>query len=89
MPGTGAQAARQQPPGVALNRQTGQGAAPALSRTGTNPGYETLIQPDGRVIFAGDHTTHVVAWQEGACLSALRAVQLLTDQVKAAPNPSA
>ena len=82
--GEGKAAKSQQSPGVALNRQTGQGAAPAAARTGTNPGYETLIQPDGRIIFAGDHTTHVVAWQEGACLSALRAVQLVSDQVKAA-----
>lgn len=76
--------ARQQAPGVVLNKQTGQGAAPAASRTGTNPGYETLIEPDGRIIFAGDHVSHIVAWQEGACLSALRAVQLLSDRVKTA-----
>ena len=76
--------ANQQSPGVALNRQTGQGAAPDAARTGTNPGYEALLQPDGRIIFAGDHTSHVVAWQEGAALSALRAVQMVSDQVKAA-----
>ena len=81
---TGAQRSGQQAPGVALNRQTGQGSSPATSRTGTNPSYEALIQPDGRVIFAGDHTTHLVAWQEGAALSALRAVQIISDQVKAA-----
>ncbi len=77
-------AAAQQAPGVVLNKQTGQGAAPAAARTGTNAGYETLIEPDGRIIFAGDHVSHIVAWQEGACLSALRAVQLLSDRVKAA-----
>ncbi len=82
--GATAQSAPQQAPGVAVNPQTGQGAAPALARTGTNPSYEALIQPDGRIVFAGDHTTHVVAWQEGACLSALRAVQLVSDRVKAA-----
>ena len=82
--GNGAEAAKQQAPGVAMNRQTGQGASPATARTGTNPNYEILIQPDERIIFAGDHTTHVVAWQEGACLSALRAVQLISDRVKAA-----
>ncbi len=82
--GNGKAAMSQQAPGVALNRQTGQGAAPEAARTGSNQGYETLIQPDGRVIFAGDHTTHIVAWQEGACLSALRAVQLVSDRVKAA-----
>ena len=91
-PGAGAQTTKQQAPGVAMNRQTGQGAAPATSRTATNPAYEALIQPDGRIIFAGDHTTHVVAWQEGAALSALRAVQLISEQVKAAKlatSPSA
>lgn len=82
--GGGKQAAKQQAPGVALNRQTGQGVAPAASRTATNAAYEALIKPDDRIIFAGDHTTHVVAWQEGAALSALRAVQLISDQVKAA-----
>ncbi len=82
--GNGKEAAKQQAPGVALNRQTGQGAAPAASRTGTNQNYEILIQPDERILFAGDHTTHVVAWQEGAALSALRAVQLISDRVKAA-----
>ena len=84
VPGTGAQAAQQQAPGVAMNQQTGQGAAPASARTGSNPGYEQLLQPDARILFAGDHTTHVVAWQEGAALSALRAVQWVSDQVKAA-----
>ena len=69
---------------MALSHQTGQGLAPAFSRTQTNPSYEQLIKPDGRILFAGDHTTHVVAWQEGAALSALRAVQMLSDQVKAA-----
>ena len=71
-------------PGVSLAPQTGAGRNPAAARTGTNPGYQTLIQPDGRVIFAGDHVSHIVAWQEGAAVSALRAVQQVADQVKAA-----
>jgi monoamine oxidase len=50
----------------------------------TNPGYETLIEPDGPIIFAGDHVSHIVAWQEGAALSALRAVDQVNDKVKAA-----
>lgn len=77
-------AATQQAPGVALTPQTGQGRAPALARTQTNAAYETLIQPDERVVFAGDHTSHIVGWQEGAALSGLRAVQLISDQVKGA-----
>jgi monoamine oxidase len=41
-------------------------------------GYERIIQPDGRIFFAGDHTSHLVGWQEGAALSAHRAVSLLS-----------
>ncbi len=73
-----------QAPGMEPSRQTGQARSATAARTETNAGYETLIQPDGRIIFAGDHVSHVVAWQEGAALSALRAVQLLSDQVKSA-----
>lgn len=49
-----------------------------------NPSYETLIQPDGPFYFAGDHVSHINAWQEGAALSALRAVQLIGARVQAA-----
>ena len=70
-------------PGVSLTRQTGQSKSPSAARTQTNPGYETLIEPDGPIIFAGDHVSHIVAWQEGAALSALRAVQQVGDRVKA------
>jgi monoamine oxidase len=45
-------------------------------------GYETLIQPDGPFYFIGDHTSHVLGWQEGAALSSLRAIQLLSDRLK-------
>ena len=46
--------------------------------------YHTLIQPDGPFYFMGDHTTHILGWQEGAALSALRAVQLLSDRIRTA-----
>jgi len=49
-----------------------------------SPGYETLIQPDGPFYFAGDHVSHINAWQEGAALSALRAVQMIGARVQAA-----
>jgi monoamine oxidase len=67
-----------------LARQTGEAQHPAAARTQTNPGYETLIEPDGPIIFAGDHVSHIVAWQEGAALSALRAVGQVNEKVKAA-----
>jgi monoamine oxidase len=44
--------------------------------------YAELLQPDGRVYFAGDHTSHLVGWQEGAALSAHRAINLIGERVK-------
>jgi monoamine oxidase len=46
-------------------------------------GYKTLIEPDGPVYFVGDHVSHITGWQEGAALSALRAVQMISDRVHA------
>jgi monoamine oxidase len=43
--------------------------------------YARITQPDRRVYFAGDHTSHLVGWQEGAALSAHRAVQMIGTQV--------
>jgi monoamine oxidase len=40
-------------------------------------GYERAIQPDGPIYLCGEHLSHVVGWQEGAALSAHRAVSLL------------
>ncbi len=70
-------------PAISTTRQTGANRHPAASKTQTNPGYETLIQPDGPIYFAGDHVSHIVGWQEGAALSSIRAVQMISDQVKA------
>jgi monoamine oxidase len=44
-------------------------------------GYEVWIQPQGRLFMAGDHTSHIVGWQEGAALSAHRAVNLIGARV--------
>jgi monoamine oxidase len=38
------------------------------------PGYARLTEPDGPIYMAGDHVTHLVGWQEGAALSAHRAI---------------
>jgi len=56
----------------------------ALNEVPLGSGYETLIAPDGPIYFVGDHVSHVLGWQEGAALSALRAVQMVSDRVKAA-----
>ena len=47
-------------------------------------GYQTLLEPDGPIYFAGDHVSHIVGWQEGAAISSLRAVQQIAERVKAA-----
>ncbi|MGB3632038.1 MAG: FAD-dependent oxidoreductase, partial [Terracidiphilus sp.] len=43
--------------------------------------YDTITSPDGAIYFAGDHTSHVVGWQEGAALSGRRAVQMISDRI--------
>jgi len=47
-------------------------------------GYDVVIQPDGPIYFAGDTISHVVGWQEGAALSARRAVSMISEKVKMA-----
>jgi len=42
---------------LCLTRQTGQAQSASAARTQTNPGYETLIEPDGPILFAGDHVS--------------------------------
>jgi monoamine oxidase len=49
-----------------------------------NPAYEQLIAPDGPLYIIGDHAAHVGTWQEGAALSAHRAVKLLNARIEAA-----
>ena len=51
---------------------------------GKGNGYDTLLKPDGPIFFAGDHTSHVVGWQEGAASSGRRVTQMLSETVKSA-----
>jgi monoamine oxidase len=46
-----------------------------FGRGGTS--VDRLLEPDGRIYFAGDHTSHLVGWQEGAALSAYRTINQL------------
>ena len=66
-----------QPPGTATARRRRR---PPVA----DPGYQTLLQPDGPIYFAGDHVSHIVAWQEGAAISGLHAVNLISERVKSA-----
>jgi len=49
----------------------------ARYRTDHDPEYAVLSEPDGPFYFAGEHLSHVGAWQEGAMLAARRAINML------------
>jgi monoamine oxidase len=53
------------------------------------PSIERMLEPDGRVYFAGDHTSHLVGWQEGAALSAYRTVNQIGVLVEAKGSTTA
>jgi monoamine oxidase len=61
-----------------------QPARPGAVASANLGGYQTLLQPDGPIYFAGDHVSHIVGWQEGAALSGLRAVREISERTKAA-----
>jgi len=44
--------------------------------------YQEFLKPDERVYFAGDYCSHLTTWQEGAALSAQRAVEMIVRQVR-------
>jgi monoamine oxidase len=44
--------------------------------------YKQFLVPDGRIYFAGDHCSHIIAWQEGAALSAQYTVKMIADRVR-------
>jgi monoamine oxidase len=47
-----------------------------------DPAYAQLDKPQGRTFFAGDYLSHLVGWQEGAVLSAHRAIERIATQMK-------
>src|SRR6266849_10163437 len=49
----------------------------ARYKTDHDPNYAVLSEPDGPFYFAGEHLSHVGAWQEGAILSARRAINMM------------
>lgn len=54
--------------------------------------YDTLLEPDGRVIVAGDQVSYLPGWQEGAMLSARYVLQRIsrgTRLMKATPAAKA
>jgi monoamine oxidase len=47
---------------------------------GQESAYALLSQPDGPFYFAGEHLSQIGAWQEGAVLSARRAINMIDKQ---------
>jgi monoamine oxidase len=54
-----------------------------LDYGGGPAGYDVVIEGDGPIYLAGDTISNVVGWQEGAALSARRAVGMISEKVKA------
>jgi len=50
---------------------------------------DPLLVPDRRVYFAGDHTSHLVGWQEGAALSSYRVINQLGVRIQTGGNVAA
>jgi monoamine oxidase len=46
--------------------------------------YNNLCAIDGRIVLAGEHASFIPAWQEGAVLSSLDAIQRLHERATAA-----
>ena len=52
----------------------------ARHRSYDDSAYTLLNQPDGPFYFAGEHLSQIGAWQEGAVLSARRAINMIDRQ---------
>ena len=58
-----------------------EGVGPIHQDWAANPRgarYDELLRPEGPIVFAGEHLSYVVFWQEGAALSAHEAMRVLT-----------
>jgi monoamine oxidase len=61
-----------------------------ISGFGNTPiSMDPLLVPDRRVYFAGDHTSHLVGWQEGAALSSWRVINQLGVRIENGGNLAA
>ena len=45
--------------------------------------YPVLIEPDGPFLFAGEHTSNLPGWQEGAMLAAYKSIEAIAARVAA------
>jgi len=56
----------------------GAGAVgPDFGAAGRSPRYAELLKPEGPIVFAGEHLSYVGLWQEGAALSAHKALKVV------------
>jgi monoamine oxidase len=55
----------------------------ARYKTDRDANYAILSEPDGPFYFAGEHLSHVGAWQEGAMLSVRRAINMMDEHRRA------
>jgi monoamine oxidase len=54
-----------------------QGCAAIWSNAMREEHYDNLCAIDGRIVLAGEHASYIPAWQEGAVLSSLDAIERL------------
>jgi monoamine oxidase len=80
-PGRGGDVAK--PMGIAWSKVPYTYGIAARWPSDKDPRYELLNTPDGPFYFAGEHLSHVGAWQEGAILSARRAIGLIDQHRRA------
>lgn len=57
------------------------GCAGDWTEEARNQHYDNLCQIDGRIVLAGEHASYVPAWQEGAILSSIDAIERLHKRV--------
>jgi monoamine oxidase len=53
---------------------------PDFSQEARGSRYAELLKPEGPIVFAGEHLSYVLYWQEGAALSAHAAMRVLMSQ---------
>jgi monoamine oxidase len=60
------------------------GCAGQWSEEGRDAHFDDLCAIDGRIVLAGEHASYIPAWQEGAVLSSLDAIERLHKKIIAA-----
>ncbi len=51
--------------------------------------FEALVEPEGRVLLAGEHCSYVHSWIQGAIFSGLRAANYIAETVSSQPSVTA